>query len=155
MEGLLYLRWLEAKIDNEKIWTESCQLKADSDTICKPPKTIIEMLKVELPSIFSTCSDKNLVEEAFSHSDCTISKNNQARLFDHLHAEKNDLFVMNSFKKLNASRVVQSKYTFGLPIDGYDSADESLKKQQSRIKKQIIALKEWLDKVNADNYGDF
>jgi protein dispatched 1 len=155
MEGLFYLRWLEAKIENEKIWREGCQLNLGSNTICKPPKTIIEMLKVEIPSIFSTCSDKNLVEEKFSNNDCTISKNNQARLFDHLHAENNDLFVMNSFKKSNASRVVQSKYTFGLPIDGYDSADESLKKQESDIKKQIIALKEWLDKINLHNHDDF
>ena len=65
------------------------------------------------------------------------------------------MFVMNSFKNTNVSSVIQSKYRFGLPVDGYDSVDKKFKKQESKVKKQIILLKEWLDTAVVTNKDDF
>ena len=153
--GLSYLRWLESKISNEKIWTDNCQLNLNSETMCKPPQTLIEMLNIEVPSFFSSCNN-NDDDKDFVKDDCTtISTENRLNLLNHLHLEKYDMFVMNSFKNTNVSSVIQSKYRFGLPVDGYDSADKSLKKQESKVKKQIILLKEWLDTVVVTNKDDF
>ena len=57
------------------------------------------------------------------------------------------MFVMNSFKNTNASSVIQSKYRFGLPVDGYDSADKSLKKQESKY----CSLRDVLGLANVTN----
>ena len=57
--GLSYLRWLESKISNEKIWTDNCQLNLNSETMCKPPQTLIEMLNIEVPSFFSSCNNND------------------------------------------------------------------------------------------------
>ena len=63
------------KISNEKIWTDNCQLNLNSETMCKPPQTLIEMLNIEVRR-FSSCNNDD--DKDFVKDDCTaISTENQ------------------------------------------------------------------------------